>query len=265
MLENRYQSQPGVAAHHNNLPKHIAIIMDGNGRWAKEQKLSRTKGHQAGVKRAQEVVSACGEKGISVLTLFAFGVENWKRPASEVRNLFRLFLLSLSRDIHEANENNVRLQILGDKTALSSGMVTAIAKAEQLTQNNTGLLLNIMLNYSGRWDLVNAIRKIAHDVQGGSLDPEKIQERHIEENLILNGLPEPDLLIRTGGVQRISNFFLWELAYTELYFTPAWWPDFGREALEAALQDFAGRERRYGLTSQQVVSSNQFAFRQGGK
>ncbi|MBS0286326.1 MAG: di-trans,poly-cis-decaprenylcistransferase [Proteobacteria bacterium] len=222
--------------------------MDGNGRWAKRQNLSRTKGHIQGVQTVREVIGACQEKNISVLTLFAFGVENWKRPTKEVRNLFRLFFLVLRKDIAKLHENSIKLKIIGDRTVLHKALVSAINEAEDLTRHNTGLQLNIAVNYSGRWDLLNGIQKLMKD----PMSKKDINEDAISQVLSLAGLPEPDLFIRTGGVQRISNFMLWELAYTELYFTNTLWPDFNKSAFELALNDYASRERRFGLTAEQL-------------
>ncbi|MBS0289087.1 MAG: di-trans,poly-cis-decaprenylcistransferase [Proteobacteria bacterium] len=230
------------------MPKHVAIIMDGNGRWAKARGFSRTKGHQKGVEIVKEVIKYCQENGIQVLTLFAFGVENWKRPSKEVRNLFRLFFLVLRKDLVNLNENNIQLRIIGDKTAFNRALKTAIQDAEILTQQNTGLVLNIAVNYSGRWDLINAIQKVLKRTSEKS----EISEAQLNQELSLFGLPEPDLFIRTGGVQRISNFILWELAYTELYFTKTLWPDFTKAEWDNALADFALRERRFGLTGEQL-------------
>lgn len=242
-----YAAHPGIKANHHNKPKHIAIIMDGNGRWAKLRHLSRTKGHRKGVEVVREIIAHCIEKKIEVLTLFAFGIENWKRPAQEVRTLFRLFYLLLRREINKIHQDNIKLRIVGDRTPFNSILNKAITEAQNLTQHNTGLILNIAVNYSGRWDLLNAIRNIASNVT-----QEHQLEAEFTKGLALHGLPEPDLFIRTGGVKRISNFMLWELAYTELYFSDILWPDFNRIELQKALDDFATRERRFGLTGDQL-------------
>ncbi|MFI4938681.1 MAG: polyprenyl diphosphate synthase [Candidatus Berkiellales bacterium] len=235
-----------MKANPQNLPQHIAIIMDGNGRWAAGKSLTRTAGHRRGVEVVHDVVVACQQKGIKVLTLFAFGVENWKRPAKEVRNLFRLLFLVLNKDILRLHENNIKLRIIGNREVFYPSLLKAIQDAEALTQNNTGLILNVAVNYSGRWDLIQAMQKLCHQVNA------EISEESLSHELSLYGLPEPDLLIRTGGVQRISNFMLWELAYAELYFTHALWPDFTTLELDKALEDYASRERRFGLTSEQL-------------
>lgn len=242
-----YATHPGIKACASNLPQHIAIIMDGNGRWAKQRGLSRTKGHQKGVEVVREVISHCLEKKIGVLTLFAFGVENWKRPAHEVRNLFRLFFLLLRKEINKIHSDKIKLRIIGDRKPFNTLLLKAIEDAERLTHENQALTLNIAVNYSGRWDLMNAIAKINHR----KIDLDDVQQV-LEKELSLSGLPEPDLFIRTGGVQRISNFILWELAYTELFFTEVLWPDFNRLQFEKALQDFTKRERRFGLTGDQL-------------
>lgn len=244
----KYATYSGIKAHSDNLPLHVAIIMDGNGRWAKLKNLSRTKGHIQGVQAVREVIGVCQEKQIKVLTLFAFGVENWKRPTKEVRNLFRLFFLVLRKDIAKLHENNIKLKIIGDRTVLHKALVGAIKEAEDLTAHNTGLQLNIAVNYSGRWDLLNGIQRLIQKASPKTM----ITEEAISHELSLAHLPEPDLFIRTGGVQRISNFVLWELAYTELYFTHTLWPDFDKSAFELALNDYASRERRFGLTAEQL-------------
>ncbi|MGD9592687.1 MAG: polyprenyl diphosphate synthase [Candidatus Berkiella sp.] len=243
-----YATHPGVKANTANTPEHIAIIMDGNGRWAKARGLSRTKGHQKGVEAVREVIASAQEKKIKVLTLFAFGVENWKRPSSEVRNLFRLFFLVLRKDIAKLHENNIRLKIIGDRTVFHKALLKAVLDAEALTSKNDGLMLNLAVNYSGRWDLLNGVQKILST--NNSL--EVLTEQHLGNALSLAGMPEPDLFIRTGGVQRISNFMLWDLAYTELYFTQVLWPDFNKPDFEAALNDYAQRERRFGLIGEQL-------------
>lgn len=237
-----YQSHPGVKPNPANRPQHVAIIMDGNGRWAHAQKLSRTRGHKRGVEVVKEIITACLQREINVLTLFAFGTENWKRPSKEVRNLFRLLFLALRRQGARLHQDNVKLRLMGDRAVFPASLNQTIKEVETLTQNNTALVLNIAVNYSGRWDIVQAMQKLQ-----GNFD-----EANFCKHLSLSGLPEPDLFIRTGGVMRLSNFMLWELAYTELYFTDALWPDFTVEAFDKALQSYAMRERRFGLTSEQV-------------
>ncbi len=234
------------------LPRHVAIIMDGNGRWARQRKSPRFAGHRAGVEAVRGVVEACGEKGVEVLTLFAFSSENWRRPKKEVGLLMELFLTALRREVGKLASNNVRLRIVGDRNAFDPKLQDHIRAAEERTAGNDGLTLVIAANYGGRWDITAAARAVARRVAAGELAPEAISEEHVRAELCLADLPEPDLFIRTGGEQRISNFLLWQLAYTELYFTPVLWPDFGPEEFEKALTSFACRQRRFGRTGEQV-------------
>ncbi len=234
------------------LPRHIAIIMDGNGRWAKKRLLPRVAGHQAGVEAVRGVVEACGKKGIEVLTLFAFSSENWRRPASEVGLLMELFVQTLKREVKRLHANNVRLRVVGERGAFDAKLQEGITQAEQLTQNNTGLTVVIAANYGGRWDIAQAARQLAAQVEAGELKSADITPELIDAHLSLRELPEPDLFIRTGGEQRISNFLLWQLAYTELYFTDVLWPDFSAAVLEEALESFGRRQRRFGRTGDQV-------------
>lgn len=250
MSTNIYAEHPGIKACSSNLPSHVAVVMDGNGRWAKARQMSRTAGHRRGVEVARDIIFACTEKGIKSLTLFAFGVENWKRPSKEIRNLFRIFFLILRRDIRRLHEHNIQLKIIGDRSHFSPALQDAISQAEAQTIENTGLCLNVAINYSGRWDMLQAMNKAWHKMN--NRDNAIDLETHFLAELSLAGQPDPDLFIRTGGVQRISNFMLWELAYTELYFTPIHWPDFTVADFEQALQNFARRERRFGLNSEQV-------------
>jgi len=236
----------------NKLPKHIAIIMDGNGRWAQQRKLSRHAGHRAGMDAARKIIRTCGERGIENLTLFAFSSENWQRPQEEVKGLMRLFLTALQNEVKKIHENNARLQFIGDITQLDKKLQKFIPKAEQLTANNTGLNLNIALNYGGRWDITTAAKKIAAKALAGNLEINEITEELFAKHLSMTNLPDPDLFIRTSGEWRISNFLIWQLAYTELYFSDTFWPDFDETALENALHFYANRQRRFGLTSDQV-------------
>lgn len=236
-------------------PKHIAIIMDGNGRWAKNQKKNRFSGHKAGVQTVHEITRSCTLKKIPALTLFAFSSENWRRPKYEVNLLMSLFSSALKTDIQTINENNIQLRFIGDRSAFSKSLQKIIAQAEQLTEANTGLTLNIAANYGGRWDIVQATKKIAAAVSDESLRIDDINESVINDYLELHQLPEPDLLIRTGGEKRISNFLLWQLAYTELYFTDTLWPDFNTQCFEHALQWFDDRQRRFGQISEQLEQS----------
>ncbi len=234
------------------MPRHIAIIMDGNGRWAARRQLPRVAGHRAGMNAAREVVRAGAERGIAVLTLFAFSSENWRRPQREVSFLMDLLLQSLEQALHELHDNGVRLRFIGDRTAFSEPLRESIAAAERLTASNLGLTLVIAANYGGRWDVTQALRRLAEQAAVGRIDPGTIDEVLIGRQLSLSGLPEPDLFIRTGGEQRISNFLLWDLAYTELYFADCLWPDFSPAQLQLALQWYAGRERRFGRTTAQL-------------
>jgi undecaprenyl diphosphate synthase len=235
-----------------DVPRHIAIIMDGNGRWAKQRLLPRIAGHQRGVETVREMVKACRQIGVKYLTLFAFSSENWRRPADEVSFLMQLFMKMLEREVSKLHENNVRLKIIGDLSRFDEQLRQCIVDAEQLTSANDGLTLTIAANYGGRWDIMQAVEKLwqAHPQMQGNLS-----EEALEPYLSMNYAPEPDLFIRTGGEQRISNFLLWQLAYTELYFTDTLWPAFDRTALDAAIQSYQKRERRFGRTSEQLSES----------
>ena len=234
------------------LPSHVAIIMDGNGRWAERQNKPRVAGHRAGVEIVRELVKTCGELGVQVLTLFAFSSENWRRPQKEVGLLMEMFLIALEREVKKLHRNNVQLRIIGDVSGFAEKIQQRIKEAETLTRDNTGLVLNIAANYGGKWDITRAVQQIAQQVQLGERAPQDISVEHITAKLSLNDLPEPDLFIRTGGEQRISNFMIWQLAYTELYFTPILWPDFTRDEFEKALLSFSNRQRRFGRTGEQI-------------
>jgi undecaprenyl diphosphate synthase len=233
-------------------PRHIAIVMDGNGRWATQRYLPRSAGHQAGVQAVRKIVEFCSNQGIEVLTLFAFSSENWRRPAQEVSLLMRLFLEALERETHRLHEKNVRLCIIGDREALAPELQQRMSAAEALMAANTGLRLVVATNYGGRWDILQGVKQLARQVETGGLSVKDITESLFEAHLSLAGLPSPDLLIRTGGEHRISNFLLWHLAYAELYFTDTLWPDFDESCMAAALCDFASRQRRFGRTGEQV-------------
>lgn len=236
----------------SSLPRHIAIIMDGNGRWAKKRLLPRHAGHKAGVETVRRVLNLCAEKGVEVLTLFTFSSENWRRPKEEVSLLMSLFIMALKREVKKLQKNNVRLRLVGAPDAFPEKLQTLLADAEELTKNNTGITLVIAANYGGRWDIVESAKHLAKQVQEGTLQVEDINESLFKQNLSLGDLPEPDLFIRTGGEKRISNFLMWQLAYTELYFTDTLWPDFDKAAFQEALDSFTSRERRFGRTSEQV-------------
>ncbi len=234
------------------LPRHVAIIMDGNGRWAKNRHLPRHAGHRAGVDSVRDVVEISARKGIEVLTLFAFSSENWRRPQQEVGLLMDLFMTALQREVRKLQKNKVRLRVVGDRSAFSEKLQLRIDAAEALTRDNQGLNLVIAANYGGRWDITEAARTLARRVEAGAMTASDITPELVADSLALRDYPEPDLFIRTGGEQRISNFLLWQLAYTEFYFTATLWPDFKAEAFEAALQAYAKRQRRFGLTGEQV-------------
>lgn len=225
---------------------HVAIIMDGNGRWARARGMPRTFGHREGVKAVRRVVDCAPELGITHLTLFGFSSENWTRPQDEVSELMNILRFYLRREVAELHRNNVRIRMLGDRARLSADIVALIDNAEQITAGNTGLNLTIALSYGARDEITNAVRRIAEVVAAGTLSPEAIDEETVQANLETDGLPDPDLLIRTSGEQRISNFLLWQIAYAELVFTDVLWPDFDRAHLVAAVEEFSRRDRRFG-------------------
>lgn len=235
----------------SNSLRHIAVIMDGNNRWAKQRGLSGVAGHKVGVERIRDVMSACQELGVEVLTLFAFSSENWKRPSKEVEALMSLFLGYLKQESKELRKKNVRLRVIGDRERFSQRLQKAIATAEEATREGTTTLV-IAADYGGHWDIAQAARKLAERVAAGELLASEIDEKALHLHTSLSDLPAPDLLIRTGGEQRISNFLLWQCAYAELYFTPVLWPDFGASDLNLAAQDFSRRQRRFGLTGDQI-------------
>src|SRR3990172_5534483 len=240
-----------VLAERSAVPLHVAVIMDGNGCWAKSRGLPRVAGHRKGVERVRDMVTACAEKGVKHLTLFAFSSETWRRPVQEVQLLKELFLSALDNEIRKLHKNNVRFRVIGDTERFGEKITTRIRQSETLTQKNTALTLTIAANYGGRWDIAQACAELARRAVRGEVDPDTITEKSLEPFLSLAGVPEPDLFIRTGGEQRISNFLLWQLAYTELYFTTTLWPDFDASALDAAIAWFLERERRFGRTSEQ--------------
>jgi undecaprenyl diphosphate synthase len=236
----------------DKLPRHVAIIMDGNGRWAEQRHLPRIAGHRRGVEAVREAVKECAKRGIGVLTLFAFSSENWQRPPQEVGLLMELFITSLRRETKMLQENHIQLRVIGERSALNDKLQQEIASVEAVTRANDRLVLVVAANYGGRWDITQATRKLAWQARLGKIDPDEITPAHLEAHLSLRGLPEPDLFIRTSGEQRLSNFLLWQLAYTELYFTEVLWPDFDSAALNAALASYASRQRRFGHTREQV-------------
>ena len=232
-----------------SVPRHIAVIMDGNGRWAKQRFMPRVAGHQRGVEALRVVVKACRDLGVEYLTVFAFSSENWRRPADEVSFLMTLFLKMLEREVAKLHQNNIRLKIIGDRSRFDDKLKQTMREAEQLTANNTALTLTIAVNYGGRWDVMHAVQAMLKE------HPQLAQtftEEDLQPYLSMSDAPEPDLFIRTGGEQRISNFMLWQLAYTELYFTGTLWPAFDRNELDKAIASYQKRERRFGRTSEQV-------------
>lgn len=231
------------------LPRHVAIIMDGNGRWAKSRGLPRTAGHKRGAEALRELLAECKGLGIQYLTIYAFSSENWNRPESEVSDLMQLLSFYLEREQKTLNENGIRLKVIGDLSQMDAKTREKIRKAEESTGANTRFQLTVALSYGARGEMVHAVREIAAQVQAGILNPDAIDETLIDNHLFTAGLPDPDLLIRTGGEQRLSNFLLWQQAYTELFFTSVYWPDFSIGHFKEALLEYARRERRYGTTS----------------
>jgi undecaprenyl diphosphate synthase len=241
---------------HGILPKHIAIIMDGNGRWAIERNLPRAAGHQQGIESVRDIVKASSQLGIGYLTVYAFSMENWKRPHMEISILMTLLKQYLINEIDELDANNVRLCAIGKLNALPKPVQKILTKAIERTSKNTGLTLTLALSYSGRWDIIRAVQMIALDARRGNLSPEDINEELFSTYLLTSHMPEPDLLIRTSGEMRLSNYLLWESAYSEIYITNLLWPDFRRTDLYDALENYMSRERRYGMTSQQMNIEN---------
>jgi undecaprenyl diphosphate synthase len=235
------------------VPVHVAVIMDGNGRWARSRGLPRHAGHRAGVKSVRETVETAAMRGVSYLTLFAFSSENWRRPREEVSRLMSLFVEALQREVNELHRNNVRLRFIGAREQLQPDLVDKISSAEALTDANSGLNLQVAVAYGGRWDILCAARMLARQAVQGEINPDDIDEANFAGQLALAGVPDPDLLIRTGGEQRISNFLLWNLAYAELWFTDCLWPEFRQAEFDEGLAFFANRQRRYGYTGDQLA------------
>jgi undecaprenyl diphosphate synthase len=234
------------------VPRHVAIIMDGNNRWARKRLLPGIAGHKAGVDAVRAVIEVCAEAGVEVLTLFAFSSENWQRPAEEVGALMELFLGALRREAKKLNDNGISLRIIGDRSRFHPELQTAMREAEALTAGDKRFVLQIAANYGGQWDIAQAAQRLAREVQGGHLQPEDITPELLQGCLATGDLPLPDLCIRTGGEHRISNFLLWQLAYSELYFSDLFWPDFKHDAMRKALADYAKRQRRFGRSAEQV-------------
>jgi len=251
-VTDQEQQAQTAASDSGSTPRHVAIIMDGNGRWAESRGEPRHAGHRAGVGAVRATVEECARAGVEVLTLFAFSSENWRRPALEVSLLMDLFFAALQKEARRMKDNNIRLRVIGDRSAFSAKLQKRIAETEAITADNDGLMLQVAANYGGRWDLVQAARSLAEQVRAGRLDPADIDEQRLAAALSFASLPDPDLFIRTGGERRISNFLLWQCAYTELYFTDVLWPDFDQAALRQAFADFAGRQRRFGRTGDQI-------------
>ncbi|ODW63613.1 di-trans,poly-cis-decaprenylcistransferase [Vibrio parahaemolyticus] len=236
----------------DSLPKHIAIIMDGNGRWAKSKGKPRVFGHKKGVNAVRKTVAAASKLGIKAMTLFAFSSENWRRPEEEVGLLMELFITVLSSEVKKLHKNNLQLRVIGDTSRFSERLQKKIVEAENLTASNTGMVINIAANYGGKWDITEAAKALALKARNGEIRVEDINEQLITEHLTMADLPEVDLLIRTSGECRISNFMLWQMAYAEMYFTPEFWPEFGEDSLVEAVTWFINRERRFGCTGEQV-------------
>jgi len=256
MTRDRFVSSTIDIPKSGDVPRHIAVIMDGNGRWARRRHLPRVAGHRRGVETVRSMIRSCIEVGVEYLTLFAFSSENWRRPAEEVSFLMQLFIRALESEVSKLHENSIRLRVVGDLTSFEPRLITLIQEAEQLTAGNTRLTLTIAANYGGRWDIMQAVNRMLKD------HPERsggFNERHLSPYLAMSYAPEPDLFIRTGGEQRVSNFCLWQLAYSELYFTEVLWPDFDAEALAAALASYRERERRFGRTTEQLKQSKKTA------
>ena len=242
----------------DGVPRHVAIIMDGNGRWAKRRLLPRIAGHHKGVEAVRNAVRTCAERGVSALTLFAFSSENWRRPQEEVSLLMQLFVSALQQEVDRLHQNGIRFRVIGDLSRFDRKLVDLIESAQKLTAANTGLTLTVAANYGGRWDILQAVNKLRQSSGG---DDSPWTEAQLLPHLSMGDLPEPDLFIRTGGEKRISNFLLWQLAYTELYFTDTLWPDFDALALDLAITSYRQRERRFGRTSEQVSVSAETADR----
>lgn len=252
MTDNKNDSIEKKVIANGNIPNHIAIIMDGNGRWAKNKNLPRSAGHKKGVETVRDIVKTSTELGIKYLTLYTFSTENWKRPKDEVSILMKLMIRSLKKEINELHKNNVRLTTIGDNSLLPNDLQIELENSLNKTKNNTGLVLNLALSYSGRWEIINAIKKIADEYKNKNLDLDSITELSFSDYLCTKNIPDPDLLIRSGGDFRVSNFLLWQIAYSEIFVTPTLWPNFTREDLFLAIYDFQNRERRFGLTSEQI-------------
>jgi undecaprenyl diphosphate synthase len=241
----------------SSLPRHVAVVMDGNGRWARQRHLPRVAGHVKGVERVRELVKTCGDNGIEFLTVFAFSSENWHRPEGEVNALIQLLINALDEEVSKLHENDIRFRVIGDFSRFGRTAAAKMRQAQALTRNNKRLVLTIAANYGGRWDIAQACAELAKRVQCGKIEVGSITPQMIARFLSMHDTPDPDLFIRTGGEQRISNFLLWQLAYAELYFTPVLWPDFDCTEFKRALDSYVRRQRRFGLTGEQVEAAHQ--------
>ena len=239
-----------------SLPQHIAVVMDGNGRWANKRYLPRAAGHKAGVTATRKIVENCALNKITALTIFAFSSENWNRPKSEVSTIMTLFLTTISAEVKKLHKKNVRVRFIGERSRFTQKLQNSINESEDLTKNNDGLQLNIAANYGGRWDVVNACKSLIEKIQNNKMTLDEVTENSFNDYTSLSTIPEPDLFIRTGGEQRISNFLIWQLAYTELYFVDTLWPDFSDEEFSTALSWYASRQRRFGKTGQQILDES---------
>lgn len=237
---------------HENLPRHVAIIMDGNGRWAQARGLDRSEGHTEGVKTVRRITEAASRAGIEYLTLYTFSTENWNRPKAEVDALMHLIVIAIEREAPDLIKNNVRLRMIGDKSRMPEEALNRLERCIEETSGGTGLTLVLAISYSSRWEIVEACRRIASNVTGGGMQLGEIDDKVISGNLSTAGMPDPDLLIRTGGDMRVSNFLLWQIAYSEIYVTQTYWPDFSEQDFHDAIMSYAGRQRRFGLTGEQV-------------
>ncbi|HLW03994.1 MAG TPA: polyprenyl diphosphate synthase [Azoarcus sp.] len=252
MAETAYTSSTRGVPEVRDVPAHIAIIMDGNGRWARRRFLPRIAGHRRGVEAVRSVIRTCMERGVTHLTLFAFSSENWRRPLEEVSFLLQLFRRALRNEVHRLHENGIRFRVVGDLSRFDPALIEMVRNAEALTADNEKFVLTVAANYGGRWDILQAMGRLVARHPGRS----DFTEAELDAELAMHYAPEPDLFIRTGGEQRISNFLLWQLAYTELYFTDTLWPDFGEAALDAAIDSYRSRERRFGRTSEQLKGNS---------
>lgn len=250
-------SAPDMDSAVSGIPRHVAIIMDGNNRWAKRRGLRGVEGHRAGADAVRNTVENCARSGVAVLTVYAFSSENWRRPEPEVEALMGLFLEALAEEVPALHENGIRLRFVGDLSAFSATLQEKMQAAMDLTGGNQRMTFAVAVNYGGQWDITQAARTLARQVQAGTLQPQQITPERMQAEVALGDLPPPDLCIRTGGEQRISNFLLWQLAYAELYFTDVLWPDFDQDALEQAFADFRRRQRRFGRTSEQIEAGQQ--------